>query len=209
MLDAIARSGGRYKGVAMVDPGTPQAEFARLHAGGVRGVRFNFVKHLGGAPDMDFFHETVARLAPLGWHLQLHFDAVDIPQYRSLLDDLPVPFIIDHMARVKAGAGTSQPAFVQLLDLMRGNPRAWVKISGSERVSVGKAPFDDAIPFARALVEAAPARVLWGTDFPHPNISADMPNDGELVDLFARTVTDEALRRQVLVTNPATLYWAD
>ena len=120
-----------------------------------------------------------------------------------------MPFIIDHMARVKAGAGTGQPSFVQLLDLMRSNPRAWVKISGSERVSAGRAPFDDAIPFARALVEVAPDRVLWGTDFPHPNISADMPNDGELVNLFARTVTDEALRRQVLVLNPATLYWAD
>lgn len=209
MLDAIARSGGTCKGVAMVDPNTPDAEFARLHAGGVRGVRFNFVKHLGGAPDMDFFRQTVARLAPLGWHLQLHFDAQDIAQSRPLLDALPVPFIIDHMARVKAGAGLEQPAFVQLLDLMRTHPRAWVKISGSERVSAGIAPFDDAIPYARALVEAAPDRVLWGTDFPHPNISADMPNDGELVDLFARTVTDDALRRQVLVDNPARLYWAD
>jgi predicted TIM-barrel fold metal-dependent hydrolase len=209
MLDAIARSGGRYKGVAMVDPGMSDAALALLHAGGVRGVRFNFVKHLGGAPDMDFFRDTVSRLVALGWHLQLHFDAVDIPQYRPLLDALPVPFIIDHMARVKAGAGTGQPSFVQLLDLMRSNPRAWVKISGSERVSVGKTPFDDAIPFARALVEVAPDRVLWGTDFPHPNISADMPNDGELVNLFARTVTDDALRRQVLVDNPGALYWAD
>jgi 2-pyrone-4,6-dicarboxylate lactonase len=209
MLDAIARSSGRYKGVAMVDAGTPQAEFSRLHAGGVRGVRFNFVKHLGGAPDMTFFHETVGRLAPLGWHLQLHFDAADIPQFRPLLDALPVPFIIDHMARVKASAGVEQPAFVQLLELMRGNPKAWVKISGSERVSVGRAPFDDAIPFVRALVEAAADRVLWGTDFPHPNISADMPNDGELVNLLARAIPDAALRTQVLVTNPATLYWAD
>jgi len=209
MLDAIARSSGRYKGVAMVDAGTPQAEFSRLHAGGVRGVRFNFVKHLGGAPDMTFFHETVGRLAPLGWHLQLHFDAADIPQFRPLLDALPVPFIIDHMARVKAAAGVEQPAFVQLLELMRGNPKAWVKISGSERVSVGRAPFDDAIPFVRALVEAAADRVLWGTDFPHPNISADMPNDGELVNLLARAIPDAALRTQVLVTNPATLYWAD
>lgn len=209
MLDAIARSGGRYKGVAMVDPGTPDATFARLHAGGVRGVRFNFVTHLGGAPDMDFFRQTVARLGPLGWHLQLHFDAVDIPRLRPLLDELPVPFIIDHMARVKVSAGLEQPAFVQLLDLMRCNPKAWVKISGSERISAGRAPFDDAIPFVRALVDSAPDRVLWGTDFPHPNISADMPNDGELVNLLARAIPDDARRTQVLVTNPATLYWAD
>lgn len=209
MLDAIERSSGAYRGVAMVDPGTPDAEFERLHAGGVRGVRFNFVKHLGGAPDMAFFQQTVARLAPLGWHLQLHFDAADIAQSRGLLDALPVPFIIDHMARVKAGAGVEQPAFVQLLDLMRSHPNAWVKISGSERVSAGIAPFDDAIPFARALVDAAPDRVLWGTDFPHPNISADMPNDGELVNLFARTIESEALRQRILVDNPARLYWAD
>lgn len=209
MLDAIERSSGAYRGVAMVDPGTPDAEFERLHAGGVRGVRFNFVKHLGGAPDMAFFQQTVARLAPLGWHLQLHFDAADIAQSRGLLDALPVPFIIDHMARVKAGAGVEQPAFVQLLDLMRSHPNAWVKISGSERVSAGIAPFDDAIPFARALVDAAPDRVLWGTDFPHPNISADMPNDGELVNLFARTIENEALRQRILVDNPARLYWAD
>ncbi|MBC7779291.1 MAG: amidohydrolase family protein, partial [Proteobacteria bacterium] len=155
------------------------------------------------------FERTIARIAPLGWHLQLHFDADDIPQYRALLDALRVPFIIDHMGRVKAGAGLEQPAFVQLAALMRENPKAWVKISGSERISSAGAPFNDAIPYARALVEAAPERVLWGTDFPHPNINGDMPNDGALVDLFARTIVDETMRRRILVDNPQRLYWAD
>ncbi len=209
MLDAIARSGGAYRGVAMVGPQITESMLRTLHAGGVRGVRFNFVHHLGGAPDMAFFEQTIARIAPLGWHLQLHFDAEDIPQYRALLDGLPVPFIIDHMGRVRAGDGLQQPAFVQLLDLMRGNARAWVKISGSERISSTGAPFEDAMPYARALVAAAPDRVLWGTDFPHPNISGDMPNDGALVDLFARTITDESMRRRILVDNPQRLYWAD
>jgi predicted TIM-barrel fold metal-dependent hydrolase len=117
-----------------------------------------------------------------------------------------VPFVIDHMGRVDAARGVDQKPFAMLLDLMK-NPLAWVKLSGPERVSaLGKA-FRDAIPFAAALVRGAPDRVLWGTDFPHPNVKV-MPNDGELVDLFADVVTDEGLRKRVLVDNPARLYWA-
>ena len=209
MLDAIARSGGAYRGVAMVKPGVTDEQLRALHAGGVRGIRFNFVHHLGGAPDMGFFHEALARIAPLGWHVVLHFDAEDIPEHRALLDALPVPFIIDHMGRVKAGEGLAQPAFVQLLDLMRRNPKAWVKVSGPERISTAGVPFEDAMPYSRALAEAAPDRVLWGTDFPHPNIARDMPDDGWLVDLFAKTFPDEAMRRRILVENPSRLYWAD
>jgi predicted TIM-barrel fold metal-dependent hydrolase len=209
MLDAIARSAGAYRGVAMVKPGVTDEQLRALHAGGVRGIRFNFVHHLGGAPDMGFFHEALARIAPLGWHVVLHFDAEDIPEHRALLDALPVPFIIDHMGRVKAGEGLAQPAFVQLLDLMRRNPKAWVKVSGPERISTAGVPFEDAMPYSRALAEAAPDRVLWGTDFPHPNITRDMPDDGWLVDLFAKTFPDEAMRRRILVENPSRLYWAD
>lgn len=209
MLDAIARSQGAYRGVAMVGPGVTDEQLRTLHAGGVRGIRFNFVHHLGGAPDMGFFHEALARIAPLGWHVVLHFDAEDIPEHRALLDALPVPFIIDHMGRVKAGEGLAQPAFVQLLDLMRRNPKAWVKVSGPERISTAGAPFEDAMPYARALAEAAPDRVLWGTDFPHPNITRDMPDDGWLVDLFAKTFPDPAMQQRILVDNPARLYWAE
>ncbi len=118
-----------------------------------------------------------------------------------------VPFVIDHMGRVKAKDGLDQRPFRQLLELMR-NPLAWVKICGAERVSSAGAPFRDAVPFARALVEAAPDRVLWGTDWPHPNIASDIPNDGDLVDLLAEAVEDEALRRRALVDNPMRLYWA-
>lgn len=209
MLDAIARSRGAYRGVAMVGPGVTDEQLRALHAGGVRGIRFNFVHHLGGAPDMGFFHEALARIAPLGWHVVLHFDAEDIPEHRALLDALPVPFIIDHMGRVKAGEGLAQPAFVQLLDLMRRNPKAWVKVSGPERISTAGAPFEDAMPYARALAEAAPDRVLWGTDFPHPNITRDMPDDGWLVDLFAKTFPDPAMQQRILVDNPTRLYWAN
>ena len=206
-LDGIARSQGRMRGVAVVDQGVTDAEFARLDAGGIRGVRFNFVKHLGGMPDMTFFHRVLAQVEPLGWHVVLHLDAEDIVPLARVIAGIRIPFIIDHMGRVKAKNGVAQPAFRQLLDLMR-NPLAWVKISGSERVSSAGAPFHDSVPFAQALLEAAPDRCLWGTDWPHPNIAGDMPNDGDLVDLLGALTADEALIRQVTVDNPTWLYWA-
>lgn len=206
-LDGIARSGGAMRGVAVVDPGVTDADLAALDAGGIRGVRFNFVKHLGGMPDMAFFERVLAQVEPLGWHVVLHLDAEDVVELAPRIARVRVPFVIDHMGRVQAKKGLDQAPFRQLLELMR-NPLAWVKICGAERVSSAGAPFRDAVPFARALVEAAPDRVLWGTDWPHPNIAGDMPNDGDLVDLLAEAVEDEAARRQVVVDNPARLYWA-
>jgi predicted TIM-barrel fold metal-dependent hydrolase len=206
-LDGIARSEGRMRGVAVVEQGVTDAELARLHAGGIRGVRFNFVKHLGGMPDMAHFRRVLAQAEALGWHVVLHLDAQDIVPLAETISAIRIPFIIDHMARVKAKDGTGQPAFRQLLDLMR-NPLAWVKISGPERVSSAGRPFRDAVPFAQALLAAAPDRCLWGTDWPHPNIAGDMPNDGDLVDLLGEMVQDDqALLRQVVVANPDRLYW--
>jgi len=173
----------------------------------VRGVRFNFVRHLGGAPDPRVFERTLAMIEPLGWHVVLHFDAEDIGSHAGLFRRMRVPFVVDHMGRVQAQHGPDQKPFRMLLELMK-NELAWVKVSGPERVSAGGKPFHDAMPFAAALAEAAPQRVLWGTDFPHPNVKV-MPNDGELVDLFAQTVPDEVLRQRILVDNPARLYWAE
>jgi predicted TIM-barrel fold metal-dependent hydrolase len=204
-LDAIARSHGRFRGVAIVDETFTDRDFALLHEGGIRAVRFNFVQHLGGRPDMAVFRRVVARLKELGWHLILHFDAGDIVALRGMLGTLPVPYVIDHMGRVKAKDGLEQPAFRALLDLMK-DERCWVKACGSERVSSAGPPFTDAVPFAQALIDAASDRVLWGTDWPHPNIAKHMPNDGELVDLVPRMMPDESLRRRILVDNPARLY---
>jgi predicted TIM-barrel fold metal-dependent hydrolase len=206
-LDAIARSGGAYRGIAVVKGDITDRELEDLDKGGIRGIRFNFVAHLGGAPDIGAFERMVARIRPLGWHVVLHFDAQDLPGYADLIRRMPVPFVIDHMGRVQADGGLAQQPFRTLLELMK-NPLAWVKVSGAERVSTTGKPFHDAIPFARALMEAAPDRVLWGTDWPHPNVKW-MPNDGELVDLFAMFSNDETLRRKVLVDNPARLYWAN
>jgi len=207
-LDAIASSGGTYRGVAVVEDAVTDRELARLHAGGIRGMRFNFVKHLGGVPDLQVFYRLLARIKPMGWHIVLHFDAGDLLEQRELLERIDVPFIIDHMGRVKAAEGLGQQPFQALLALYRNNPLAWIKICGAERVSVGKRPFRDAVPFAQALIAIDAGRLLWGTDWPHPNISKDMPNDGELVDLLGEMCPDAAVRKRILVDNPTHMYWA-
>jgi predicted TIM-barrel fold metal-dependent hydrolase len=145
----------------------------------------------------------------MGWHVVLHFDAEDILTQQELLGRIDIPFIIDHMGRVKAADGPEQRPFRSLLDLFRNNPLAWVKVCGAERVSAGRRPFRDAVPFAQALIAVDSTRILWGTDWPHPNITKDMPNDGELVDLFGEICPDAALRSRILVDNPTRMYWGD
>lgn len=203
--DAIAVSGGRYRAVANLDAGVTDRELEHLHRAGFRGCRFNFVRHLGGVPDMRAFERMLARIAPLGWHVDLHFDAIDIPAYAPMLRHLPVRYTIDHMGRVKAAEGMEQKPFQALIKLMKEDEKCWVKVCGCERVSAQGAPFLDAAPLARRIVETAPERVVWGTDWPHPNV-ARMPNDGDLVDFIPRFMPEPELQRRVLVDNPARLF---
>jgi len=205
MIEAISSSGGRYRGIAIVEQSATDDDLADLDQAGIRGVRFNFVKHLGGMPDMKVFHRVIERIRPLGWHLVVHLDAADIPEVAGILRALPVPFVIDHMGRVKASAGLEQEPFRALLRLARLES-CWVKVCGAERVSTEGPPFHDAIPFARAVVEAAPDRVLWGTDWPHPNVRPYMPNDGDLVDLIPLIAPDDTLQQKLLRDNAARLY---
>jgi 2-pyrone-4,6-dicarboxylate lactonase len=209
ILDAIAQSDGRYRGVANADDSFTERDFERLHAGGCRGVRFNFVKHLGGVPDMEEFRRVIERVKPHGWHVVLHFDASDLVEFAPMLHRLPVPFIIDHMGRVSTKDGLQQEPFQRLLELARHHENCWVKICGAERISSAGPPFTDAVPFAQALIHAAPDRILWGTDWPHPNISRHMPNDGDLVDLIPLFAPDAAVRQRILVDNPQRLYGFD
>ncbi len=169
-------------------------------------MRFNFVKHLGGVPDMDEFHRVIARIKPFGWHVDLHFDAVDLVEFGPLLRSLPVPFIIDHMGRVPTKGGLEQAPFKLLLEVLRGHEGCWMKISGAERISSAGPPFTDAVPFAQALIAVAPDRILWGTDWPHPNIAKHMPNDGDLVDLVPLFAPEATIQRKILVDNPHRLY---
>jgi predicted TIM-barrel fold metal-dependent hydrolase len=203
-LDGIARSNGRFRGTAIIDATYTDRDLARLNEGGIRGVRFNFVKHLGGRPDLQFFHRTVDRVKELGWHLILHLDAQDILEFEDMFRKIPVPIVIDHMGRVDAKEGLEQKPFQVLLGFMR-NQNTWVKVCGAERVSSSGPPFTDAVPFAKALIEAAPERILWGTDWPHPNVRW-MPNDGDLVDLIPLIAPEPALQRKILIDNPARLY---
>jgi 2-pyrone-4,6-dicarboxylate lactonase len=205
VTDAIAQSGGRYRGIANVDDSISDAQLQALHKGGIRGCRFNFVKHLGGFPDMAVFDRTIKRIAKLGWHVDLHFDAKDLPDFYSLLDSLPIPYLIDHMGRVQAKNGLEQKPFKILLDLLQRDKKCHVKISGPERVSATGAPFHDAVPFAKKLIETAPDRMIWGTDWPHPNVET-MPNDGDLVDLIPLYAPSAADRQRLLVDNPMRLY---
>lgn len=203
MLDAIEASEGAYRGVALVDETFGDAEYKALHLGGVRGVRFGFLKHLGGVPDLALLKRTALRLEEMGWHLVLHLDAASILEFEPLLRGLRLPVVVDHMGRVPVPEGMDHPAFRILLDLLR-QPNWWVKVSGSERISAEGPPFRDAIPFARRLIEAAPDRVLWGTDWPHPNVHWE-PDEADLVDLLPE-FGDAAALQKVLVDNPARLY---
>jgi 2-pyrone-4,6-dicarboxylate lactonase len=202
MLDAIAANPTRFRGVAIVDDTATERDLETLHGGGVRGVRFNFVRHLGGAPDPLVFSRVLARIKPLGWHVVLHLDAGDIEPLSEMIAALPVPFVIDHMGRVDSSLGIDQAPFRALLELAE-RETCWIKVSGCERIS--KPPYDTAIPFARALAQASPRRVLWGTDFPHPNL-ATPADEADLVDLLPRIVETEAQQWLLLVDNPEMLY---
>ena len=202
MLDCIASDPTRYRGVAIVNDSFTDKDFDKLHDGGVRGVRFNFVKHLGGAPDMAVFNRVMDRIKSRGWHVVLHLDAPDIVPLSDMMRKLPLPFVIDHMGRVPAKDGVDQPPLRALLELSRLE-NCWIKVCGAERISMP--PYDKAVPIAHAIVTAAPDRVLWGTDFPHPN-STHEPDEADLVDLIPRYAPDVLAQRRLLVDNPARLY---
>ncbi|MFZ5690556.1 MAG: amidohydrolase family protein [Pseudomonadota bacterium] len=202
MLDALAWQPELYRGVAIIDGNTPPADIPVMHRAGVRGARFNFVKHLGGAPDMAVFENVLRRIKPLGWHVVLHVDAPDIVPLSDMMRGLTLPFVIDHMGRVPAKDGVDQKPLAALLDLAKLD-RCWIKVSGSERIDMP--PYDKAVPIARKIVEALPDRVLWGTDFPHPN-STHEADEADLVDLLPKIAPDPALLKKLLVDNPAKLY---
>ena len=205
MLDAIAASDGRYRGICNADDTFSEKQFDALHASGIRGVRFNFVKHLGGAPDLNRMRGIISKVTHLPWHVELHFDAKDLLEFDRVFDEIPLPIVIDHMGRTPVADGVNQAPFQALLAKLTISDHLWVKVSGAERISHAGPPFSDAVPFASACIEAAPDRVIWGTDWPHPNVKI-MPNDGDLVDLIPQMAMNQELQRKLLVDNPARLF---
>ncbi len=201
--DAVAASGGRWRGIAVVGASTNMQALQRLHDAGFRGVRINLL--FKGGLAMEILEQIARLIAPLGWHLQLLVDGRDLPELAPRLRRLPVRFVIDHMGHMPAQLGLAHPEFTALLALAReGN--CWVKLSGPYRISAKSYPYEDAAPIAKALVEAAPERMVWGSDWPHPSFQGAMPVDATLLDLLASWVPEPRTRQRILTTNPAELY---
>jgi 2-pyrone-4,6-dicarboxylate lactonase len=207
LLGALREGGDAFRGVAVVGESPAGHELEALHAAGVRGVRVNVVDVREGKGSLPSarLRDLAARIAPLGWHLELLVHVDEYPSLERDLADLPVELVFGHLGYMRTGKGLEDPGFRALLRLA-GEGRAWVKLTGPYRISTRPLPYEDVTPFAHALLEAAPGRVLWGSDWPHVMVKGAMPNDGDLADLLAAWVPDETLRRRVLVANPARLY---
>ena len=233
LVDALADAGDRARGVATVRRDVSTAELQRLDAAGVRGVRFNFVKRLVDKLPHEDLLEIAARIAPLGWHIVIYFEAQELDEIEHLVTTLPTVVVVDHMGRPDVSQPVEGAAFQRFVRLLAEHPNFWTKVSCPERLSRslsmrGVAPsrslsmrgvtpsrspgprdYEDVVPFARHLVERFPERVLWGTDWPHPNMKSHMPDDGKLVDFIPRIAPTAALRQALLVDNPMRLYWPD
>jgi len=217
MADACRASGGKARGVATVKRSVTDHELEALHAAGVRGVRFNFVKRLVDFTPKDELLEIAGRVQALGWHVVIYFEAVDLPELWDFFTALPTTIVVDHMGRPDVSQPIDGPEFARFLKFMREHPNVWSKVSCPERLSLSGPPalngehhaYRDVVPFARQVVETFPDRVLWGTDWPHPNLKHHMPDDGLLVDFIPHIASTAELQHQLLVANPMRLYWPD
>lgn len=203
LVDAIAPSGGRLKGIALIDERTSDAELNRLAAAGVRGFRANLVAKVG--VQFDAAKRLAQRVARLGWHVQFLLDVESFPTLDEVLRDFPVEVVVDHMGRPDTARGTGAPGFRALIRLLESG-RGWAKLSAPYRTSQQSFPYADITPFARALVDAVPERLVWGSDWPHVMLESPMPNNGDLVDLISTWIPEEAARQRILVDNPQRLY---
>jgi 2-pyrone-4,6-dicarboxylate lactonase len=217
MIDALTHSGGRARGIATVRRDVADAELQAMHAAGVRGVRFNFVKRLVDFTPKEELLEIAGRVAGLGWHVVIYFEAVDLPELRDFFRALPTIVVVDHMGRPDVTEPIDGPAFALFEKFMGEQGNVWCKVTCPERLSVAGPPalngerraYRDVVPFARRIVERFPDRVLWGTDWPHPNLQGHMPDDGLLVDFIPHIAPTADLQRKLLVDNPMRLYWPE
>jgi 2-pyrone-4,6-dicarboxylate lactonase len=181
-----------------------------MHEAGVRGVRFNYVKRLVDPEPDAYYHRIVEKIAPLGWHVVVYFEAADLAERWNFFTSLDATVVVDHMGRPDVTQPVNGPEFALFLRLMREHENFWSKVTCPERLSVSGPPgYDDVVPFARTVTEEFPDRVLWGTDWPHPNLKGHMPDDGKLVDFIPRIATTPELQQRLLVLNPNRLYWKE
>ena len=211
LVDALADSRGKARGVATVRASVTDEELKLLDNAGVRGVRFNFVKRLVDALPFDDLQRIAERIAPLGWHIVIYFEAADLSEYYEFFTALPTTVVVDHMGRPDITAPIDGPDFELFLRLLSDNDNFWSKVSCPERLSgVGPAGgYEDVVPFARTVVETFSDRALWGTDWPHPNMKTHMPDDGKLVDFIPKIALTKELQKKLLVENPMRLYWPE
>lgn len=211
MVDALVHSGGKARGVATVKADISNEELAAMHDAGVRGVRFNYVKRLVDPKPDDYYRGIIERIAPLGWHVVVYFEAADLAEKWDFFTSLPTTVVVDHMGRPDVTKSPDGPEFAQFLRFM-DRDNVWSKVTCPERLSKSGPPtYDDFVPFARTVVERFPDRVLWGTDWPHPNLNmvGHMPDDGALVDMIPRIAPSAELQRKLLIDNPMRLYWPE
>ncbi len=205
VLDALKAGNGRFRGVALIEPDANQDVLRTFDAAGICGVRFNFMAHLGGKPDLDKVRAVIRLVEPLGWHIEIHVAGRGVVELEEFIRSIRAPVVIDHMARVNVDEGPDGPAMRTLRGLL-DTGRIWVKVSGADRLSKLGAPFSDVVPLARSLVEHTPERILWGSDWPHVNLHGPMPDDGDLVDFIGEIAPDDNTRRLILVENPTKFF---
>ena len=207
MVDACRAGGDLARGIASVGADVTDEELADMHDAGVRGVRFNFVKRLVDATPKEVFIEIAERIAKLGWHIVVYFEAADLEELIPFLESLPTIIVVDHMGRPDVSKGVDHPDFQRFADLMARNDNIWTKVTCPERLTLAGPPYDDVIAYGAHIVERFPDRVIWGTDWPHPNMKSHMPDDGALVDYIPKIAPTAELQQKLLVDNPMRLYW--
>lgn len=208
MIDALRNSNGKSRGVAVVHEDISRQELEAMDDAGVRAVRFNFVKRLVDPTPKEVFLRIADKVAALGWHIVIYFEAPELEELIPFLTQLPTIVVIDHMGRPNIKAGIEGEGFQRFINFMGNNPNIWTKVSCPERLTAGGPPYSDVLPFSRQLVSLFPDRVLWGTDWPHPNMT-HIPDDGLLTDLIPKIAVDHSLRQKLLVDNPMRLYWPE
>ena len=208
MVDACRAAGELARGVASVRADITASELGEMHEAGVRAVRFNFVKRLVNATPREVFLEIAGKIQEFGWSTVVYFEASDLVDLQPFLQQLPGIIVVDHMGRPDVTKGVNHPDFQRFMDLMSGNENMWCKVTCPERLTVAGPPYEDVVPYCKAIVQEFENRVLWGTDWPHPNMKSHMPDDGALVDYIPQIADTSAQRQKLLVTNPMRLYWA-